>query len=90
MPSRPKDAKGREKKNELAWMVTFEFVEAQAMQDWGLTPRAWRLEPKDDRIKMMAMTRVKANMEQADNEVMHKRIEKTKDTQGDRRTRRLR
>ena len=83
MPSRPKDAKGREKKNELAWMVSFSFTEKQAMQDWGCLPQEWRRQPKADRISMMAMTRVKSNMEAADNSIMNSRMDKARRDAGD-------
>ena len=73
MPSRPTTKGGREK--DLSWMVSMEYLELCAMMDWGLTPRDWRRQPKDDRIKMFAMCRVKAKMESDDNKSMRQRMQ---------------
>ena len=35
-------------------MLNQEFLEAKTAKEWGLTPRAWRAEPFDDRALMLA------------------------------------
>lgn len=76
MPTRPEKTKGGGKDQELSWMVTYEYTELQCMKDWGLTPKEWRAQPKEDRIKMLAFSRVKAKMEAMDNDVMSKRMDR--------------
>lgn len=90
MPSRPKTKGGRDK--DLSWMVNSEYLELTAIKEWGLTPRQWRLQPKEDRIKMLAFSRVKASMEAEDNKSMRQRMQdsqkKAEKSQGNNRGRR--
>ena len=90
MPSRPKTKGGRDK--DLSWLVTSDYLEMSAIKEWGLTPKQWRMQPKEDRIKMLAFCRVRSKMESDDNKSMRQRMQdsqkKAQQEQGNTRGRR--
>ncbi len=88
MPSRPKTRDGRDKKESLSWMVNETYLELQTIKEWGLTPKTWRLQPKEDRVNMLAFCRVKSRMEASDNEIMERKYQTKAQSQGDNKNRR--